>query len=101
MTLGHLDATYRLFRYQDRERILVGRFHVVTDLVGSGDLTRGKNSYTSHQGCTTFKYSGKYEYRQATATGTLSRGNGPARDLGETDDAAFGASESVEIEHTC
>jgi hypothetical protein len=101
LSLGRLDATYKLFRTQDKERILVGRFHIVTDLVGTGDLTRGKSSYTYHQGCTTFKYSGKYESREAAATGTLSRGNEPPRDLGETDDAAFGANESVEIDHTC
>jgi hypothetical protein len=101
LTTGHLDATYRLYRYVGRRQVFVGRFHVVTDLSGNGVMTRGRQSYTSHQGCTTFKYSGKYESRQATATGTLARGDGPARDLGETDDANFGANQTVEIDHTC
>ena len=101
LTTGHLDATYKLYRYVDREPVFIGRFHVVTDLVGTGAMTRGRESYTSHQGCTTFKYSGKYENRQATATGTLARDDGPATDLGSTDDAVFGATKAVEIEHTC
>jgi hypothetical protein len=101
LTTGHLDATYKLYRYVDPDPVFIGRFHVVTDLVGTGVMTRGRESYTSHQGCTTFKYSGKYENRQATATGTLARGDGPATDLGSTADATFGATKTVEIDHTC
>ena len=100
-TSGHLDATYKLYRSVDRKQVFVGRFHVVTDLAGTGHLTHGRSSYTSHQGCTTFKYSGKYESRQATATGTLARGDRAARDLGGTDDANFGANQNIEIDHTC
>jgi hypothetical protein len=101
LTTGHLDATYKLYKSVDRKRVFVGRFHVVTDLSGTGVMTRGRQSYTSHEGCTTFKYSGKYEVRQATATGTLARGDGRSRDLGETDDANFGANQNVEFDHTC
>ncbi len=98
---GHLDATYRLFRRVDREQVLVGRFHIVTDLTGTGDLIRGRSSYTTHEGCTTVKYSGKYSRRPATATAMLSRDGVTPRSLGETSDASFGTNESVEIEHTC
>jgi hypothetical protein len=101
MNSGHLDATYRLFKRVDREQVLVGRFHVVTDLAGRGDRVRGRSSYTEHQGCTTIKYSGRYERRAAKATGTLARGDAAAWSLGTTADANFGASESVEIQHTC
>ena len=101
LTSGRLDASYRLFRQGNDRRILVGRFRVVTDLLGVGDMTRGRSSYTVHQGCTTIKYSGKYAYRQATAVGTLTGPDGDTRDLGQTDDATFGENEDVEIEHTC
>jgi hypothetical protein len=101
LTAGHLDATYKLFRSVDNKRVFVGRFHVVADLVGTGDLVRGRSSYTEHEGCTTFKYSGKYAYRQATATGTLTRGDEIARDLGATNDANFGENQFVDISHTC
>jgi hypothetical protein len=101
MDSGHLDATYRLFRRVDGEQVLVGRFHVVTDLTGRGDLVRGRSSYSEHQGCTTIKYSGRYQRREATATGTLARGDAAARSLGRTADANFGANQSVEIQHSC
>jgi hypothetical protein len=101
LTAGHLDAYYRLYGYVNGERVLIGRFHVVTDLVGTGDLTRGRQSYTEHTGCTTIKYSGKYAYRQATATGTIALGDETPTDFGSTKDANFGASQSVEISHTC
>jgi hypothetical protein len=101
LSQGHLDATYRLYRSVRRHRVLVGRFHVVADLTGTGDLIRGRQSYTTQQGCTMFSYKGRYESRAATATGTLARGDKAARDLGETKDANFGANKTVEIEHTC
>ena len=101
LSVGHLDATYRLYRSVDRRRVLIGRFHVVTDLTGAGDLTRGRSTYTEQQGCTMFSYKGRYAYRDATATGTLARGDQAARDLGTTKDANFGANQAVEIEHTC
>jgi hypothetical protein len=101
LTAGHLDAYYKLYSYVDKERVLVGRFHVVADFSGTGDLTKGRESYSQHQGCTVFKYSGKYAYRDATATGTIARGDEAAQDLGETKDANFGASQFVDISHTC
>lgn len=101
LTAGHLDASYNLFHYVGGERVFVARFHVVADLVGTGVLTRGRNSYTEHQGCTTIKSSGKFAYRQATATGTLTRGNESAVDLGSTTDANFGENQFVDISHTC
>jgi hypothetical protein len=101
LTEGHLDAYYKLYRYVSGEKEFVGRFHVVTDLTGTGDLTFGRESYTEHQGCTTFKYSGKYAYRQATATGTIARGDEAATDLGSTNDANFGESQFVDISNTC
>ena len=101
LSSAHLEATYRLYRYARGDSVLVGRFRVDTDVTGTGKLTRGRNSYSSHQGCTTVRSSGKWESRQATATGTLAEGTGPAADLGETDDANFGASQSLEIDHTC
>ncbi|MDP9329237.1 MAG: hypothetical protein M3P11_01125 [Actinomycetota bacterium] len=99
LTAGHLDAYYKL--YVDKTGELVGRFHIVTDLAGTGDLTFGRQRYTEHQGCTTFKYSGKFEYRQATATGTIALGDETATDLGKTNDANFGASQFIDISHTC
>lgn len=98
---GHLDATYRLFRRVDNEQVFVSRFRIVTDLTGVGDVIHGRSSYTTHEGCTTVKYSGKYERRAATATGMLTRAGAAARSLGTTSDASFGANENVEIEHTC
>jgi hypothetical protein len=101
LSTGHLDATYRLFRTLHHDRVLVGRFHVVADISGTGTMTRGRQDYTSHQGCTTVRYSGKFKYRQATARGTLARDGGAARDLGSTSDANFGENQNVEIEHSC
>jgi hypothetical protein len=101
LTSGRLDASYRLFREGDDGQIFLGRFHIVTDVSGTGELTRGRNSYTVHQGCTTIKYSGKYAYRSATAVGTLTFADGSTRRLDQTEDAAFGSNESAEIEHTC
>jgi hypothetical protein len=101
LSLGHLDGTYKLYRYVGDERVFIDRFHVVTDLSGTGDLSRGRSSYTEHEGCTTYKYSGKFAYREATATGTITRGDADARDLGSTNDASFGENQSIDIVHTC
>jgi hypothetical protein len=100
-TTGHLDATYKLYRIVDRQRVLVGRFHVVADLLGTGPMTHGREEYSSHQGCTTVHYGGKFKYRDATATGTLARDREAARDLGTTKDANFGQNQSVAIDHSC
>jgi hypothetical protein len=101
LTSGHLDATYKLFRRVDSEQVFVGRFHVMTDLTGTGDMIQGRSSYSTREGCTTVKYRGRYARRAATATGMLTRGDAAARSLGETSDASFGANENVEFEHTC
>jgi hypothetical protein len=101
LTTGHLDASYKLYRTVNHQRVLVGRFHVVADLSGTGRMTHGREQYSSHQGCTTFHYSGKFRYRDAIAAGTLARDGGAARDLGATRDANFGQNQSVQIEHTC
>jgi hypothetical protein len=101
LTSAHLDAAYRLYRRAHGDAVLVGRFRVDTEVSGTGKLTRGRSSYSSHQGCTTYRSSGKWESRQGTATGTLAEGTGATVDLGETNDANFGASQNLEIEHTC
>ncbi|HYX80103.1 MAG TPA: hypothetical protein VE976_05785 [Actinomycetota bacterium] len=101
LTDGRLDARYKLYRTAHRDRILVGTFHIVSDVAGTGDLTHGRSSWTQHEGCTTYQYSGTYRSRDGTATGTLARGHQAARDLGDTDDAYIGANQNVEIDHTC
>jgi hypothetical protein len=101
LTAAHLDATYKLYRYTHHDRVFVGRARIVTDLTGSGRLTHGRNSYTSHEGCTVFTYSGKWEQREATATGMLTMGRRAALDLGETSHASMGASTNADFKHKC
>jgi hypothetical protein len=98
---SHLEASYRLFRRSHGERTFVGRFHVSTDVTGVGMLAHGRNTYTSHLGCVSFSYGGRWTSRQGTATGTLARGDEDPRVLGETDDAWMGTSEEVSTYHEC
>lgn len=101
LSTSHLEASYRLYRYSQGEREPVGRFSVSTDAAGVGELAHGRNSYTYHLGCVTYTYSGKWASRQASATGTLARGDETPRNLGETNHAALGRNEDVSAEHEC
>lgn len=101
LSSSHLEVSYKLYRTRHGEQERVGRFHVVAEATGDGDLTRGRNSYSFHQGCVVHHYNGRWASRQASATGTLALGDGEPWSLGETDDAAIGTSEDVSFEHVC
>jgi hypothetical protein len=96
-----LEVSYRLYRTRNGEREPVGRFTIVTGVTGVGDVARGRNSDSYREGCFKYTSRGEWASRQATATGTLARGDAEPRDLGETDDAAFGTSETLSVEHEC
>jgi hypothetical protein len=101
LTTSHLEASYQLFKRSHGERTPVGTFQVSTDATGVGSVAHGRSSYTSHLGCVSFSYGGKWKSRQATATGTITRGDNEPRNLGETDDAWMGFSDEVSISHDC
>lgn len=98
---SRLEVSYRLYRTRDGDRQRIGRFTIVTEVSGAGELATGRSSYTSREGCTIYRSNGRWASRSATATGTLARGDHEPWDLGQTDDAAIGTSEEVSITHEC
>src|SRR3989337_545450 len=101
LSTSHLAATYKLHRWVHGEREFVGKYSVSTDALGTGKLAHGRSSYTYHEGCVFYSYSGNWVARQGTATGTLTRAGEDPRDLGETDDTWMGRSDNVDFGHDC
>jgi hypothetical protein len=98
---SQLEVSYRLYQTRNGERERIGRFTIVTDVMGRGELATGRSSYTYREGCTMYRSNGRWASRQATATGTLARGGHDPSNLGKTDDAAIGTNEDLSISHEC
>lgn len=100
LTSGHLEASYRLRTWRDREWHFVGEASIVADLTGVGDVTRSRYSYSFHTGCTQVTYKGRSISRDAVAVGTLEL-DGQTRQLGESRRGWLSRGKSLEIENDC
>jgi hypothetical protein len=100
LTSGHLEATYRLRTWRDREWHFVGKASIVADLTGVGDVTRSRYSYSFHTGCTQVTYKGRSLSRDAVAVGTLEL-DGQTRHLGETRHGSLSRGKSLVVENDC
>lgn len=101
VTTGHLEATYRLHTYRDGERVSLGPAHIVAELTGRGDVSRGRERYSSHSKCDHYSFSGTWRFRRALAVGTLDFRDVEGRDLDATRDAGMAAGKSIEVSHSC
>ncbi len=101
LSAGHLEATYRMHTYRDGERVPLGPAHIVADLTGRGDVSRSQDSYSSHSKCDHYRFSGKWRWRRALASGTLDFRGVEGKNLGTTRDAGMGRGQQIEVEHSC
>jgi hypothetical protein len=98
---AHLEVTYRLRKFVDGKRVIVGKAHIVANFEGVGDVVRSRDSYSFHSKCDHFSYSGKWRYRSALARGTLDFKDLQGKDLGATRDANIARGQTVEVQHNC
>lgn len=101
LSAAHLEATYRLHTREDGERVSLGRAHLVADLEGIGDVTRSRDSGSSHSRCDHYRYSGKWRYRRAVARGTLDFRGARDTDLGTTRVASIARGQVISVVHEC
>lgn len=102
LATGHFEATYPMERRDGRRGDSIGDIAVTVDLVAVGEVTTSRDSYSYSSGCYRVRYSGRSEYVQAKARGTLAflRDDKTIR-LGATKAAGMSQGESMSIEHTC
>jgi hypothetical protein len=102
LELGAFEATYPMEIYSSGHERKVGTIHISVDLVGTGDLSTTRETYEFDDGCTRVRYSGRSEYRQAIASGTLTfRRTGKTLPLHDTEEANMSQGESMSITHEC
>ncbi len=99
---GTFDATYPMEIYDDGEERRAGRIHITVGLTGTGDLSVSRQTYYYEEGCLRVRFSGSWESRQATATGTLTFvRTGGTLDLASTEEANMSQGRSMTITHEC
>ncbi len=99
---GTFDATYPMEIYDDGEERRAGRIHITVNLVGTGGLAISRETSVYQEDCLRVRYSGRWEYRQATASGTLTFGRtGGTLDLPDTEDANMRQGRTMSIIHEC
>lgn len=99
---GHFEATYPMVRRDGRDATSIGKIAITVGLVAIGEVTTSRDSYSYSSGCYRVRYSGRSEYVQARARGTLAflREDRTIK-LGATKAAGMSQGESMSIEHTC
>jgi hypothetical protein len=102
LATGVFEATYPMEVYDGGDEHRAGRIHIAVGLTGTGDLSISRETYYYEEGCTRVRYSGRWEYRQASATGTLTFvRTGNTLDLAATEDANMRQGRSMQITHEC
>lgn len=103
LTTGTFRATYPMEKYVPGEDERdIGQMRISVDLVGTGDLTTSRESYSVRSGCFSYQYNGRRTYRDATATGVVEiLSSDQTVTLRETDDANISIGSNFYIENTC
>jgi hypothetical protein len=98
---GSLEATYRLESREGRDEELIGRTTISVQLTGVGDISKNSYRATYQEGCNTFRYTSRSEYRRAEATGSFSIKGGTEGSFGTTQDGYMSQGSSMDFSKTC
>lgn len=99
---GTFSATYPMERYGGPDDEDIGRVTIDVELVGTGDLSRSRETYVTSSKCFHVRFSGTRVYREAVATGELTfHRTGTSLSLSSTDDANMSVGSNFWIEQTC
>lgn len=102
LDVGTFEATYPMEIYGHGEERRAGRIHIAVNLLGNGGLTTSREVYEYRDGCVRVRYSGRWESRQATASGTLTfRRTDKTITLRDTEEANMSQGEAMLISHEC
>lgn len=99
---GTFEATYPMEVYANGHEHRAGRIHIAVSLAGTGGLSSSRETGVYEEECLRVRYSGRWEYRQATASGTLTfLKTGRTPRLPDTEDANMAQGQSMSITHEC
>jgi hypothetical protein len=102
LTSGVFEATYPMEIYRNGHERRVGRIGIAVNLAGTGDLSTSRETSYYEEGCLRVRYSGRWQYRQASAAGTLTfHRTGGTLELAATEDANMAQGRSMTITHEC